>query len=147
MLMRPAIFYNSSSLLMIVLLISSPFPCNASLCSWTAHLYVPLIFEESRDAFLSFYAQLNKNKSSQPVFSKAHMTEPSTLVMRACLASGSEIVLGLSESTCIIQCQPRLCSYELVTPLVGFSSWSPWQLFPLPLASLGPNLDSHVSLF
>lgn len=48
-------------------------------------------------------------------------------------------------SPCIIQCQAPLHSHILVIPLLGLSLWSPWQLFPLPLASLGPSL-AHMHL-
>lgn len=48
-------------------------------------------------------------------------------------------------SPCIIQRQPPLDTRILVIPLVGLSLWSPWQLFPLLLASLGPSL-AHMHL-
>lgn len=43
-------------------------------------------------------------------------------------------------SPCIIQPQAPSDSCILVIPLVGLSLRSPWQLFPLPLPSLGPSL-------
>lgn len=51
----------------------------------------------------------------------------------------------VAASPCIIQCQAPLDLCILVIPSVGLSLWSPWQLFPLPLASLGPSL-AHMRL-
>lgn len=58
------------------------------------------------------------------------------------LRTGTGTVVALP---CIIQCQASLDSRILVIPLVGPSLWSPWQLFPLPLASLGPGV-AHMHL-
>lgn len=46
---------------------------------------------------------------------------------------------------CIIHRQALLDLHILVIPLVGLSLQSPWQLFPLPLASLGPT-HAHMHL-
>lgn len=78
----------------------------------------------------------------------AHQFQQSKPNRTCCVPALSRLRDGAGTAAalpCIIQCQAGLDTYMLVIPLVGLSSSSPWQPFPLQSVSLGPSL-AHMCL-